>query len=415
MSTLLKTLALGIALTLAYLLAWPVAVKPVAWQAPIHPGYVAEFAVNQKLETFDALTMGDLSGPEAAISSPDGSIIATTHEGWLVRWDQGETVGTALVNVGGRPLGIDFDSAGNLWIANAYIGLMKLAPYGEITTAVSEVDGIAVRYADDVAVALNGKVYFSDASTRFSAKEYNSTLAASLLDIMEHSDNGRVIEYDPKTDTARTVMDGLTFSNGVAADPQGRFILVVETGEYRVWKHWITGPNLGDSEVIIDNLPGFPDNIHVGQNGRYWVGLTAPRSSALDKLSGKPFWRSVVQRLPEPLRPRIEPYGMVVAIDENGEVLENLQAPNGAAYATTGVKESDEYLYVTSLTAPFLARYKKSDLGISHRTNGVPGHNKSETTLEDSAPENSAFGVESSTVINPDLEVSDDKIQFDAG
>jgi sugar lactone lactonase YvrE len=364
MRALLNILGLSIVFTLAYLLAWPIEVNPLSWKAPINLGYVGKFAANQKLESFEKLTMGGMSGPEAAVVSPDGSVIATSHEGWLVRWDGNQTEGVPFIDVGGRPLGLDFDAHGNLWIANAYTGLMKLSPLGELTTVVTEVDGIAVRYADDVAVAPNGKIYFSDASTRFAAKDYNSTLAASLLDIMEHSDNGRVIEFDPASGQTRTILANLTFANGVAADPQGQFILIAETGEYRVWKYWISGVDMGKSEVIIDNLPGFPDNVHVGNNGRYWIGITAPRSDILDDLAGEPFWRKVIQRLPQALGPQVLPYGMVVAIDENGNVMENLQAPNGAAYATTGVTESRQYIYVTSLTAPFLARYKKTDLGI---------------------------------------------------
>lgn len=366
MRALLNIFGLSIVFALAYLFAWPVDVNPVGWKAPINLGYVGKFAVNQKLESFEKLTMGGMSGPEAAVQSPDGSLIATSHEGWLIRWDGDQIEGVPFIDVGGRPLGIDFDAQGNLWIANAYIGLMKLSPLGELTTELTEVDGIAVRYADDIAVAANGKIYLSDASTRFSAKDYSSTLAASLLDIMEHSDNGRIIEFDPVSGEAQIVLANLTFANGVAADPQGRFILIAETGEYRIWKHWISGPNRGKSEVIIDNLPGFPDNVHIGANGRYWVGLTAPRSKLVDDLAGEPFWRKVVQRLPAIMGPQVMPYGMVIAIDENGKVLENLQAPNGAAYATTGVAESREHIYVTSLTAPFLARYSKDDLGISN-------------------------------------------------
>lgn len=364
MRVLLNMLGLSIVFTLLYLFTWPVPVKPIGWNAPINLGYVGDFATNQKLEMFDRLDMGRFSGPEAAVHGPDGSLIAATHEGWLVRWDGDQREAVPFIDVGGRPLGIDYDDQGNLWIANAYIGLMKLSATGELSTVLTEVDGIEVRYADDVVAAPNGKIYFSDASTRFSAKEYNSTLTASLLDLTEHSDNGRIIEYDPQSGAARTVLANLTFANGVAADPQGRFILVAETGEYRIWKHWISGPNAGKSDVIIDNLPGFPDNIHIGKNGRYWVGLTAPRSKILDDLDGEPFWRKVMQRLPESMRPNVVPYGMVLAINEDGKVLENLQAPNGAVYATTGVAESEDYLFVTSLMAPFLARYKKRDLGI---------------------------------------------------
>jgi hypothetical protein len=229
---------------------------------------------------------------------------------------------------------------------------------------VSEVDGIAVRYADDVAVALNGKIYFSDASTRFSAKEQKGTLDASLLDIMEHSDNGRIIEFDPSNNAAKVVKSNLTFANGVAADPSGDYIYFAETGEYRVWRMPISGPKAYQSEVIIDNLPGFVDNVHMGLNGRIWLGLTTPRIPIVDDLAGEPFWRKVIQRLPPMMKPQISPYGVVIAIDSNGKVLQNLQSPSGAVYATTGVAESQEYIYVTSLTAPFLARYEKTNLQI---------------------------------------------------
>lgn len=357
------SLGIGIVLALAYFFTWPVPIQPVAWDAPISLGYVGKYAPNEKLNLFDKLTLGELSGPEAAVQAPNGDLVASTHEGWIVRWQADATEATRWIEVGGRPLGLDYDLEGNLWIANAYSGLMKLSKDGELSVAVNAVDGVTVNYADDVVVAPNGKIYFSDASTRFSAKEFHGTLSASLLDIMEHSDNGRVIEYDPMNKVAKVVKSNLTFANGVAADPSGNFILIVETGEYRVWKLWLTGDKAMQSEVIIDNIPGFPDNIHLGKDGRYWVGLTAPRSEVLDDLAGEPFWRKVIQRLPPQMRPKIEPHGMVIAINENGDVVANLQAPSGAVYATTGVAEADDYLYVTSLTAPFMARYKKADLG----------------------------------------------------
>jgi len=219
-------------------------------------------------------------------------------------------------------------------------------------------------FADDVAITPGGTVIFSDASTRFSPIDAGGTLEASILDLMEHSDNGRVIEYDPASGDAKTILSGLTFANGVAVDPAGDFLLVAETGEYRIHKLWLNGLNKGQQEVIIDNLPGFPDNIVTGQNGRFWVGLTAPRSPIVDDLAGKPFVRKMVQRLPANMRPQAEHYGMVIAIDAQGKVLANLQSPNGRVFTTTGAVESNEFLFVTSLTAPFLAKYNKSDLGI---------------------------------------------------
>jgi sugar lactone lactonase YvrE len=362
MRALLNIVSLSIVLTIVYLFAWPVPVQPVAWNAPVDVGFVGDFTVNNKLDSFDKLTMGELTGPEAAGSDSNGNLHATSHEGWIVRWAPGQQQAEKWINVGGRPLGIDFDSQGNLWIANAYIGLMKLTPSGQLSTVLTETDGVPIQYADDLAVAPNGKIYLSDASTRFSAKASNSTLAASLLDILEHSDNGRIIEFDPQSNISRVVKSNLTFANGVAADPAGEYIYFAETGEYRVWRMALSGSKAFQSEVIIDNLPGFVDNVHTGQNGRIWLGLTSPRSQLIDDLAGEPFWRKVIQRFPPFMRPKILPYGVVIAIDQDGKVLANLQSPSGAVFATTGAAESDDYLYVTSLTAPFLARYSKTQL-----------------------------------------------------
>lgn len=347
------------------MLFWPVPVEPAAWQPSIDPGYTGNFTANQRLERFDALSMGAMTGPEAAIVGRNGDIIATSHEGWLVRFDNGESrVAKPWVDLGGRPLGLDADGDGNIWVANAYKGLQKVTLEGEVTTELGELDGQKIGYADDVAVANNGKIYFSDATTRFHAQDWGGTLAASILDIVEHGNTGRVIEYDPETRQARVVLSGLNFANGVAADPNGKFILVNETGEYRVWKLWIDGVKLGQREVILSGLPGFPDNVSAGENGLFWLGIMSPRSPIIDRLAAKPFWRKMILRLPEFMKPQPQAYGMVLGINSDGEVVQNLQAPSGVLYATTGVVETANNLYITSLTAPFLAKVSKERAGL---------------------------------------------------
>lgn len=360
MKTTLKLFALCCAALVAYLLLWPVPVTPQAWPQPKSVDYSGVFAQNQRLATFEKMTLDGLHGPEAVVADAQGNLYASTHEGWIVRWMEGSNAAERWVKLAGRPLGLAFDANHNLWVADAYIGLIKVTPQGKISTVLTEFADSPIVYIDDLVVAPNGKIYFSDASTKFAPKEWGGTLQASLLDIMEHGKYGRVIEFDPATQKTRLVMDELSFANGVTIDPQGQFLLVVETGEYRVWKHWLTGDKAGQSEVIASDFPGFPDNIHRGREGRYWVGLTAPRSTVLDALAEKPFLRKVVQRFPAFMRPKVLPYGMVIAIDGDGNVVQNLQDPSGKAYATTGAFEAQGFLYVSSLTAPFLAKYSFS-------------------------------------------------------
>lgn len=362
--TVIKYIVALSALVIAYFSFWPVPVEPVVWQAPESKGFTGDFSVNGRLEKFDELGMGDLHGPEAAIMLPNGDIIASSHEGWLVRFKPGAKVAEKWINVKGRPLGLDVDDYGNIWVANAYLGLQKVTPAGDLRLILDTVEDSPIGYADDVAVAVNGKIYFTDATMRFPAQDWGGTLPASVLDIVEHGDTGRVIEFDPVKNTARVVLSGLNFANGVAADTDEQFVLVNETGAYRVWKLWIGGARQGQSEVIVDNLPGFPDNIARGQNGVFWLGIVGPRSADIDKYDDNPFWRKVMIRLPESMRPSPEPYGMVVGINSEGQVLHNLQAPSGKLYTTTGLVETDSDLYVTSLTAPFLARVNKADAGL---------------------------------------------------
>jgi hypothetical protein len=104
--------------------------------------------------------------------------------------------------------------------------------------------------------------------------------------------------------------------------------------------------------VLLDNLPGYPDNLMRGRDGRIWVGLFRPRNPAADSLAQRPFLRAVLLRLPRFLLPTGKPYGHVFAIDEAGRVVDDLQDPSGAYPETTGATETVDRLYIHSLHAP---------------------------------------------------------------
>jgi hypothetical protein len=156
------------------------------------------------------------------------------------------------------------------------------------------------------------------------------------------------------------VARGFSFANGIALSADAESLYVNETGRYRVWKiaSGARGVDVqrGSSEarVLLDNLPGYPDNLMRGRDGRIWVGLFRPRNPAADGLAEKPFFRKVLLRLPRSLLPVGKPYGHVFAINENGDVLEDLQDPDGAYPETTGATETAARLYIHSLHAPVI-------------------------------------------------------------
>ncbi len=351
----------GLALVLlAYLLFWPIPVDPVAWNPPVNQGYVGDFAPNKRMVGAELLSIGDEHGPEDVAIGPDGSIYAAVTAGKIIKIDADSGKISDFAITGGRPLGIKFDSAGNLLVADSIAGLLRFSADGSQEVLVDkDAEGNPLVYTNSVDSDDQGIIYFSESSSKFGAKASGGTLEGSLLEIMEHGGNGRVFRIDPATKKFETIIDGLTFANGIAVDNNGEFVLVVETGSYRIHKYWLKGEKAGTSEVLIDNLPGFPDNLNHGLNGTFWVGIVSKRSALLDKILDKPFLRKIVQRLPAAVRPKAQPYGLVVRFDGTGKVIETLQDASGSYALTTGAVEADDgTLFVTSLIENKLARVK---------------------------------------------------------
>jgi sugar lactone lactonase YvrE len=347
---------------LLYLLLWPVALEPLAWDAPVDAGLIDPFEPNDRLQNSRLIGLGTHEGPEDIVGGPDGLLYAGTSDGKIIRFTQDGNGLEVYADAGGRPLGMEFDADGSLVVANANLGLQRITPEGVVSTLVNEFDGKKIAYADDVAITRNGTIYFSDASSKYGASVSGGSYEASLLDIMEHGGHGRVFRHNPESGETSLVVDNLNFANGIAVSDDQRYLLINETGSYRVLRFWLEGPDAGTTEVIIDNLPGFPDNINNGLNGRFWVGLVAPRSHLLDGLSDKPWLRKIVQRLPSFVRPKAEPSSHVIAIDGDGVVLMNLQDTAAQLPALTGVYETRNALWLSTLFGNRVGRLDKQYL-----------------------------------------------------
>ncbi len=349
-----------LALVSAYLLLWPVPVEPVAWQAPVDRGYVDPFAPNEMLKSATGINLGDFESPEDATLGQDGRIYVTTASGSIVRI-QNRGI-SEFVNVGGRPLGIETDHDGSLVVANAVVGLQRIERDGSVTILLHEYGQQPLENANNLGIGPNGVIYFSQTSTKFTASGFGGSYEASLLDILEHGGNGNVYAFNPASGIATRLMTNLNYANGVAVSKDGSFLLVAETSEYRILKYWLSGELQGETEVLIDNLPAFPDNIKNGLNGRFWIGFAAPRNRLIDQLSDKPFARKIIQRLPAAVRPKAEPFSHVIAINGDGDVLMNLHDPAARFPTLTGVLETRDSLYLTTLFGHRLPRVKKRDL-----------------------------------------------------
>ena len=359
---------LVLAAVAAYLCFWPVPIEPVSWRAPTPPGFTGPYAPNTRLANLRAIEVGNEVGPEHIAIGPDGKLYAAMEGGILLRMDPDGGRREVFAKTGGRVLGFDFDKQGRMIAADPMKGLLAIAPDARVPDARvpdSRVMVLAdrlsagdpIRYANSIVVAPDGTIYFTDASARFAPADWGGTLEASLLDILEQAATGRVLAHDPATGSTRIVARGFSFANGIALSLDARTLFVTETGRYRIWKIDAGARDLDvqggapQAQVLIDNLPGYPDNLMRGRDGRIWVGLFRPRNPAADGLARRPFVRKMLQRLPRSWLPLGQPYGHVFAFDEAGRVTEDLQDPSGAYPSTTGATETAERLYIHSLTA----------------------------------------------------------------
>jgi sugar lactone lactonase YvrE len=326
----------------AYLLAWPVAIVPVAWTPAPNPGLTGPFAHSTGFTDLRMLAVGE--GPEAVTQGPDGFLYTGLQDGWVVRFrPDGRGPAERVVQTGGRPLGMQFDAHGHLIVADAFRGLLSVAPDRTITPLLEAVDGRRLLFPNAVAIAADGAIWFSDASQRFDQHHWRD-------DFWEGRATGRLLRYDPHIGQAAVRLEDLRFANGVALGPNDAFVLVNETVAARIHRLWLTGPRAGTHDIFLDGLPGYPDNLSSNGRGLFWVALAAPRIHTLDRLAGSPRLRQVLFRLPAALTEVRPPaVAWVIGMDVRGAVRHHLRDTSGRYANVTSVREVDGVLWLGSL------------------------------------------------------------------
>lgn len=341
----------------AYLFFWPVPIDAVAWQAPEAPALEGRFAINDKLAGVQRLGEHEGHGPEDVAVDAHGNLYVGYEDGRLVRFDAQGNNPDLITNTEGRPFGLEFAPDGSLIVADGYRGLLRVNPNsGAVTVLTDSADGVPFRFTDDVDVARDGTIYFSDASSKF------GPALKARDDVIEHGGHGRLLKYDPATDTTTVLLKDLQFANGVALSADESFVLVTETGSYDVLRYWLKGAKAGTHDVFFDNLPGIPDGISSNGEGTFWVALFAPRNQALDAMSDKPLLREMVFRLPDFMQPQPARHAFVLGLDEAGQVTHNLQYTGDDAFAPiTSVEQAGNRLYLGSLTENSFAVFPLHD------------------------------------------------------
>jgi len=350
MKKTLLTIFSVLLLAIIALLIYPSPINSVAWNPPTAPQLSGPTTPNNLLASAELLAQGKVYGPEDVAIDQQGRIYAGTQDGFIKRILTDGTVET-WVDTGGRPLGMQFDHDGNLVVCDAYNGLLSINPAGETTVLTTSANGVPFGFADDVDIASDGKIYFSDASSKWNQGNY-------IMDLLETRPYGRLLMYDPATKTTTTLIDDMYFSNGVAISEHEDFVLVNETWRYRITRYWLKGDKAGSHDIFIDNLPGFPDGISANHKGRFWLALPTLRLADMDRMHPKPWLKNLSAKLPDWLKPKPVDYGFILELDEAGNIVTSLHDPDGTNLREiTSVEEHGGYLYIGSLSNDRIGRF----------------------------------------------------------
>ena len=151
-------------------------------------------------------------------------LVEATAPGHYRYWRHGEIIrffapdykrSEVFAHTGGFPLGLAFDRAGNLISCVGAMGLYAISRSGEVTKLSAEtkrswtsiVDDARLRDPNDCDIAPDGRIFFTDSTTRYDAHEW-------ALDSIESRPTGRLLCYDPRTGKTSTILDRYRYANG---------------------------------------------------------------------------------------------------------------------------------------------------------------------------------------------------------
>ena len=288
-------------------------------------------------------------GPEDIAFDQNGNMFFGTQDGSIYSIDAETNYTKLIINTKGRPLGLGFLDEKNLIIADAHKGLLEYNfEKDQLTKLVSSYNDVPFLLTDDLIISSEGIVYFTDASSKFSVDQ-------SLLEVILTEPNGRLFSYDPETRETHLLLDNLFFPNGLALSPHEDFLLLNESTKDRILRVWINGNEVVDTEVFLDNLPGFPDNINLSENkDGYWVAFAGKRVEMLKDQKIPKGLKKVISRTPSSITSKLLPKadGHIIKINLMGEIEKEINF--GKCFrSTTSVMEYNGMIYIGSFTEDF--------------------------------------------------------------
>jgi len=321
------------------------------------------WSLNDKLAETEFIGLGELEGPEDVILDVHDNLYCGTRHGEIVRFFAPDYQRSEVfAHIGGFPLGLALDKDQSLKICVGAMGLYSVSPDKQVQRLstqtqrswLSIIDDARLRDPNDCDIAPDGRVFFTDSTTRYDAHEW-------ALDSIESRPTGRLLCYYPDSGKTETLLSGLRYTNGVCIAHDGQSLFLAESWACRVHRYWFDGPDKGKLECVIKDMPGYPDNINRASDGNYWMAWLGMRTPSFDLALRHPgMRRRMTRRLvqDEWLFPNINTGG-VVKFTPQGEIRDVLGNLGGMSHPmVTSMREHKGYLYVGGILNNRIGRYR---------------------------------------------------------
>ena len=118
------------------------------WEAPESNGVSQRLVNKAQLLPLSLIELGKYSGPEDITVNQQNELFVSTAEGYILKLNVMTNQLVEWVFTGGYPLGLRFDNAHNLIIADAALGLLKVDQQQQITVLADQFDGSSLGFVD---------------------------------------------------------------------------------------------------------------------------------------------------------------------------------------------------------------------------------------------------------------------------
>eukprot|EP00919_Chromeraceae_sp_WS-2016_P008662 GHVR01020338.1.p1 GENE.GHVR01020338.1~~GHVR01020338.1.p1 ORF type:complete len:396 (+),score=86.53 GHVR01020338.1:63-1250(+) len=289
----------------------------VSLDTPVRYGKISDY----KDITYDINTCVSFVGKNrmyhcetVSFNNTSGDMYGFCEDGWIRKLDKPYT-GTPInyIHVGPVPIAgkivgdkiVFLDAIKGVAVTNLDRTFRILSNMVDDAHTRGDIESIG--FADDLDIATDGKIYFSDAAPHLPPM-YGADIKVNLVhdaggNFLDGKHKGRVLVYDPLTKKTTTLFSGLWFANGVALSKDQNKLYVAELYRNQLWEYDL---KTKEASVVIKSFPGHLDSISLGIEDEdvLWVSTPVITSPLHETIANSRLLRIIFTFIPFSLLPK---------------------------------------------------------------------------------------------------------------